>query len=148
MLVGPVDNATCDFCLMLTRPVPSQYPWDDWNLDSKFFAALSRWTIDHPESTLERVLAKITAGIDNGNALIELISDSPFPARGLVTALVYLLKFGSTISNATRDVHVFAIEVVYWVGEVKSIFEHSKGGRFTTKTRRNLSEMRCIGAEF
>jgi len=47
-----------------------------------------------------------------------------------------------TISKATTDVQAFAKEIVHWVGEVKSAFEHGNGGRFTSKTRKNLMEMR------
>ena len=57
--------------------------------------AMSRWTIDHPETALDRVLDNICAGIDNGKDLVELIPDSPFPARSLVKALGYLMKLGT-----------------------------------------------------
>lgn len=68
--------------------------WDSWELDPKFFKALSQWTLDHPESTLDRVLDNVRSGIENGDSLIAFIPDSPFPARSLVTALGYLLKLG------------------------------------------------------
>ena len=69
--------------------------WDSWELDTEFFKAMSRWTIDHPETTLDRVLDDICIGIDNGKDLIELIPDAPFPARSLVQALGYLVKLGA-----------------------------------------------------
>ena len=69
--------------------------WDSWELDPEFFKAMSRWTIDHPETTLDRVLDDICAGIDNGKDLLKLIPDSPFPARSLVTGLGYLIKLGA-----------------------------------------------------
>jgi hypothetical protein len=77
--------------------------WDSWELDPKFFKAMSRWTIDHPETTLDRVLDNICAGIDNGKDLLDLIPDSPFPARSLVTALGYLVKLGA--------VYIFSLSV-------------------------------------
>ena len=70
-------------------------PWGVWDLDPKFFQALSRWTRDHPESSLDRVLSRICAGIDNGETFMQLIPDSPFPARGLLGALAHLVKLGA-----------------------------------------------------
>ena len=69
--------------------------WESWELDPEFFKAMSRWTIDHPETTLDRVLDDICVGIDNGQDLVELIPDVPFPARSLVKALAYLVKLGA-----------------------------------------------------
>jgi hypothetical protein len=75
-------------------------PWDPWELDSEFFAAMSQWTIDNPETTLNRVFDAMCTGIENGQPLLELIPDSPFPARSLVKALGYLLTLGRV-----RDPH-------------------------------------------
>jgi hypothetical protein len=68
---------------------------------------MSRWTIDHPGSKLDRVLDDISAGIDNGKDLLGLIPDSPFPARSLVTALGCLVKLG-TVGNFDQSVFVFS----------------------------------------
>jgi hypothetical protein len=87
----PLD-LICLISAGLSSP-PSQ--WESWELDPEFFKAMSRWTIDHPETTLDRVLDNIYAGIDNGKDLLELIPDSPFPARSLVTGLGYLVKLGA-----------------------------------------------------
>ncbi|KAF9460440.1 hypothetical protein BDZ94DRAFT_1311456 [Collybia nuda] len=39
---------------------PSAVPWELWELDKKFFGALSRWALpDHPETSLGRVLQNI-----------------------------------------------------------------------------------------
>lgn len=140
-------------------------PWDAWDLDPAFFAALSRWTAAHPESTLDRVLEKICIGIDNGKDLLVLVPDSPFPARGLLGALAYLVKLGAvsrfssllavvdvflwgwgrqTISKATLDVRAFSKEIVDWVDGVRSAFERDDGGCSTKTTRKNLREMRCV----
>jgi len=56
---------------------------------------MSQWTIHHRETTLARVLDNICVGIDHGKDLVELIPDSPFPARGLVKALGYLVTLGN-----------------------------------------------------
>jgi hypothetical protein len=56
---------------------------------------MSRWTVDHPETTLHRVFDNICTGIDNGKDLVELIPDSPFPGRSLVKAIGYLVKLGT-----------------------------------------------------
>jgi hypothetical protein len=69
--------------------------WESWELDPEFFKAMSRWTIKHPETTLDRVLDDICVGIDKGKDLVELIPDAPFPARSLVKALGYLIKLGA-----------------------------------------------------
>jgi len=55
---------------------------------------MSHWTVDHPETTLDRVLDNIQVGIDNGKDIVDLIPDSPFPARSLVKGLAYLVKLG------------------------------------------------------
>jgi hypothetical protein len=69
-------------------------PWDPWEIDPKFVKALSKWDRDNPENTLERVFDKINTGLENAQPLFDLIPDSPFPARGLVTALAHLVKLG------------------------------------------------------
>jgi hypothetical protein len=69
-------------------------PWDPWEIDPQFVQALSEWSHEHPESTLERVFDKINTGLENAQPLFELIPDNPFPARGLVTALAHLVKLG------------------------------------------------------
>jgi hypothetical protein len=79
------------FVFRIVLPPP---PWDPWTLDSDFFDSMSQWAIDHPESSLDRVFDKICVGIDNGMPLLDLIPDSPFPARSLVEALGHLVKLG------------------------------------------------------
>lgn len=84
---------------------PSTLPWVTWELDKNFFQALSRWTLDHPETSLDRILERICVGIDSGQDLIALIPDQPFPARGLVTAVVHLFKLSvvrSYLFDASR----------------------------------------------
>ncbi|KAF7978384.1 hypothetical protein HWV62_769 [Athelia sp. TMB] len=68
--------------------------WPTWDLDPKFFQAMSRWTLDHPESSLEKVLEKVCGAIEKSDGIMESIPDSPFPARSLITALTYLLRLG------------------------------------------------------
>ena len=70
-------------------------PWDDWDLDPKFFAALSNWTLDNPDSSLDHIMEVICNRIDDSKNILELIPSSPFPARGLVEALTYLVKLGA-----------------------------------------------------
>ncbi|KIM76096.1 hypothetical protein PILCRDRAFT_13006 [Piloderma croceum F 1598] len=83
---------------------------------------MSRWTIDHPATTLDRVLDNICAGIDNRKDLLELIPDSPFPARSLVTGLGYLVKLGASVSRAKSEVQKFAKNVIQWVGDMQYYF--------------------------
>ena len=79
------------------RPTPSSLPtpWDDWDLGPKFFTALSQWTHDHPENALDPVFERICVDIDSSKELTQFVPDSPFPARGLVGALVHLMKLGA-----------------------------------------------------
>lgn len=79
--------------------ISSPAPWGDWDLDPKFFSSLSRWTLQHPESTLDQILVKICVGIDSGKDLMDLIPNSPFPARGLIGALAHLLQLGVVCSS-------------------------------------------------
>jgi hypothetical protein len=76
-----------------TDPLPAP-AWDPWEIDAEFVKTLSRWNEDHPEHTLERVFAKINTGLENAQPLLQLIPDSPFPARSLVTALAHLVNLG------------------------------------------------------
>ncbi|KIM79834.1 hypothetical protein PILCRDRAFT_10013 [Piloderma croceum F 1598] len=75
---------------------------------------MSHWTIDHPETTLDRVLDDICIGINNGQDLLELIPDSPFPACSLLKALGYLVKLGTTVSRVKSEVQKFAKDVIQW----------------------------------
>lgn len=137
-------------------------PWDSWELNPKFFNAMSHWTVSHPETTLDRVLDNICDGIDNGKDLVDLIPDSPFPARSLVKALGYLVKFGTvrrfdqseclfvhdcfqTVSRARAEVHKFAKDVIHWVNQMQLAFESRRVGRFASVTKKkNLEKMRCV----
>jgi hypothetical protein len=70
-------------------------PWDDWDLDPMFFTALSKWTLDHPDNSLDRVMGVICDRIGDSKDILKLIPSSPFPARELVMALTYLVKLGA-----------------------------------------------------
>ena len=84
----------------ISRTDPPPAPaWDPWQIDHKFVKTLSRWNEDHPESTLVRVFDKINTGLENAQPMFELIPDSPFPARGLVTALAHLVQLGLVSQN-------------------------------------------------
>jgi hypothetical protein len=67
-------------------------PWDTWDLDRKFLDDITRWTDNHPESRLDRVLDNICTAIDAGKDFIDLIPDSPFPAGTLIRTLGQLIK--------------------------------------------------------
>jgi hypothetical protein len=74
---------------------PKSPPWDDWKLDEEFLGALIRWTVAHPGSTIENVLNQICTAIDDSKDLVDLIPDSPFPARSLIKGLGQLIKLGT-----------------------------------------------------
>jgi len=69
-------------------------PWREWKLDKTFFQALSRYTLDHPETTLPHVLDNIIKGLEANQDLFLLIPNAPFPACGLIQALAHLVKLG------------------------------------------------------
>ena len=69
-------------------------PWHEWELDKAFFLALTRYTVNHPEATLPRVLDKVTRGLEANQDLFLLIPNVPFPARDLIQALAHLVKLG------------------------------------------------------
>ena len=72
----------------------SKVPWREWKLDKTFFQALSRYTVDHPEETLLRVLDKVTKGLEANKDLFLLIPSASFPAHDLIQALAHLVKLG------------------------------------------------------
>src|ERR1700691_1214252 len=87
--------------LSSSSPSSSPTPWDSWELDPTFFRALSQWTLDHPESSLDRVLEYVCVGIDEGKEFLQLVPNSPFPARGLIGALAHLVKLGVVCGSAS-----------------------------------------------
>jgi hypothetical protein len=65
-------------------------PWETWNLDQKFLDDITRWTDNHPDSRLDdRVLDNICTAIDAGKDFLDLIPDSPFPARSFVGSAMF-----------------------------------------------------------
>ncbi|KAG6858640.1 hypothetical protein C0993_005325, partial [Termitomyces sp. T159_Od127] len=75
---------------------------EKWELDAEFFSALSKWTLDNPESTLDRVLQRVDQAIEDGRDFMELIPDTPFPARGLIQAVAQLIQL-----SAVRPFHLY-----------------------------------------
>jgi len=70
-------------------------PWDSWTLDEKFLADLDGWIKVHPDDKLGTVLDTVCKAIDSGKDLINLIPDSPFPARSLIQELGALVQLGN-----------------------------------------------------
>ncbi|KAF9456289.1 hypothetical protein BDZ94DRAFT_1315293 [Collybia nuda] len=123
----------------------SLLPWGTWDLDPAFFSALSRWTLDHPESSLDNVLDSVRDGIDKGiEPLLGLIPDNPFPARGLIGALAHLIKLGATVTKAQKDIQQFSKEIIHWVSIVKANFENGKRGRLSTKMEESMAERKAL----
>ncbi|KAG6816563.1 hypothetical protein H0H87_004923 [Tephrocybe sp. NHM501043] len=77
------------------QPPSPPPPWERWELDATFLNALSEWTTTNPGFTLAHILEHANLAIDQGRDLVDLIPDSPFPARGLVKALMQLVKLGA-----------------------------------------------------
>ncbi|KAF9465614.1 hypothetical protein BDZ94DRAFT_327325, partial [Collybia nuda] len=123
---------------------PAPAPWPEWDLDPKFFTALTRWTLKNPERSLDKILDNICVFINKTDNFLALVPDNPFPARGLVCALAHLIRLGVTISKANREVQQFAKEIVKWVGKVQAAFTTSKGRSFVGETWNNLADMRDL----
>ncbi|KAG6863261.1 hypothetical protein C0993_012313, partial [Termitomyces sp. T159_Od127] len=131
---------------------------EKWELDAEFFSALSKWTLEHPESTLDRVLERVDQAIENGKDYMELIPSTPFPARGLIQAVAQLIQLSAVrpfssiyflISQfhrdqenlAQREVHDFSLKIINWVNRVNESFTKAGNGQFTKITRNNLASM-------
>ena len=69
-------------------------PWENWDLDDEFLKTLSEYCLEHPETTLSRVLDNICCHLETGKDLFEVIPDQPFPARSLFKALACLVRLG------------------------------------------------------
>ncbi|KAG6915376.1 hypothetical protein DXG01_011777 [Tephrocybe rancida] len=128
----------------LSRPPKSVPPWEDWELDAAFLSALNEWNIKNPESNLERVLGTASVAIDQAKDIMDVIPDSPFPARSLVRALLQLVKLGATLSSAKLKLSEFAMEIIGWVDIVKSSFVAAGIGEFTNTTWENLAKIREV----
>ncbi|KAG6875349.1 hypothetical protein C0993_009664, partial [Termitomyces sp. T159_Od127] len=116
--------------------------YEKWELDADFFSALSKWTLNHPESTLDRVLERVDQAITGGTDFMEVIPNSPFPARSLIQAVAQLIQLSAKISRAQREVRDFALKIINWVNRVKESFTKAGNGQFTNITRNNLASMR------
>ncbi|GLB42041.1 hypothetical protein LshimejAT787_1100560 [Lyophyllum shimeji] len=119
-------------------------PWGPWELDKDFFSALSRWTLDHPETALDRVLKNVCDAIDAGKRYSDVVPDKPFPARTLILGLANLVELGRVVSGAKLEVRTFATEIIGWVGDMKSSFASAENGEFTEATWKNMQKMRDV----
>lgn len=73
---------------------PNSLPWDYWEFNKAFFRNLARWTLDHPDLTLDCLVYEVACVIDNGEDFSGQIPDEPFVARSLIAALTNLMKLG------------------------------------------------------
>ena len=56
------------------------------NSTINFFTQMEEWERDHPESTFAKVIEKVDNVIKTGKPFLEVIPDSPFPARSTLTS--------------------------------------------------------------
>ena len=70
-------------------------PWGSWTLNEEFLGSMCRWTVDHPQSSLSKVLDKVVAAVLASKDITSFIPDDPFPAKTLVEALFSLLRLGT-----------------------------------------------------
>ncbi|KAG6811210.1 hypothetical protein H0H92_008505 [Tricholoma furcatifolium] len=114
---------------------------ENWELDLKYISALIDWSNKNPETTLNRVFADVSSAISRGDGFIELIPNSPFPARGLVKSLAVLVQLGESMTNANLKVEKLAWEIVEWVSDIKESLESAGNGNLTKATWKNLARM-------
>ncbi|KNZ74691.1 hypothetical protein J132_06326 [Termitomyces sp. J132] len=122
---------------------PFSPPWEDWQLDATFLTALSDWEVKNPETTLQRVFQSASYAIDQGKDLVEVIPDT-FPAKGLVKAVLQLVKLGATISRAQPELVGFTKDIIEWVDGVKISFANAASGNVTETTWENLARTRDL----
>ncbi|KAG6914178.1 hypothetical protein DXG01_001922, partial [Tephrocybe rancida] len=89
-----------------------------WNLDAQFFASLSKWTLDNPDSSLDNIFRRVDEAINTGQDYVDLIPDAPFPARSLVKSVAKLIQLGAKIGYSQDDVRKFAKDIIHFVGQV------------------------------
>ncbi|KAG6888154.1 hypothetical protein C0995_010269 [Termitomyces sp. Mi166 len=85
-----------------------------------------------------------TLAIDQGKDIVEVIPDFPFPARGLVKAVLQLVQLGGTISGAHPELVGFAKDIIGWVDGVKISFADVESRKFTKTTWKNLAKIRYL----
>src|ERR1700694_977180 len=86
----------------------NQLPSEEtWKLDREFFKDLEAWKVQHPDSTLFKVMEKVNAAVTQGQNFLDYIPDAPFPARSLVKGLGYLLSLGVVSAfSSSNDKHL------------------------------------------
>ena len=141
----------------------SQLPWDEnWQLDEKFFKDMEAWRERHPDSTLSKVMEKISDAVTRNLPFAEVVPDKPFPARGLVKALAHLLVLGvvrlflfftscnitlsflKRVARAKTEVFEFTWEVVTWLSTVETSLGKRKGTKVISIARDNLRHVRYV----
>ncbi|KAG6885235.1 hypothetical protein C0993_004528 [Termitomyces sp. T159_Od127] len=146
-LLNPFDSVTR---LSLSRSSsassqpPSPQPWEEWEFDETFLAALRDWDAKNPETTLQRIFQNASLAIDQGKDIVDALPDTPFPARGLVLSVLQLVRLGATISEAQPELVAFAREIIDWVDSIKSSFANTNGGQLTKATWNNLARIRKL----
>ncbi|KAF8055889.1 hypothetical protein FPV67DRAFT_1788009 [Lyophyllum atratum] len=88
----PSPNYRSGVRIHLSSPSHDATPWEAWELDMDFFTALSRWTLELPEDTLDRLFNDVCGAIEHNREFIEVIPDSVFPTRGLLKSLEHITK--------------------------------------------------------
>ncbi|KDR75731.1 hypothetical protein GALMADRAFT_140342 [Galerina marginata CBS 339.88] len=121
-------------------------PWEAWTLDRGFLMQVYSWNAANPESTLDRILSKMSASINRHDALLELAPDGPIPLRGFLNALAHLVKLGTVIVGAKTLAPglQFAQEVLRWVEELAAAFGDGHRGPFVAKAWGCLADIRKL----
>ncbi|KAG6829225.1 hypothetical protein H0H92_005227 [Tricholoma furcatifolium] len=98
--------------------------------------------LQHPQSTLSKVLGNINDAIENAQPFLALIPDSPFPAQSLVKGLAQVLQLGQALSDADRKLYNFALGVVHWITDIKNQVTSFGNEDFAKVTWKNLAKVR------
>ncbi|KAG6843503.1 hypothetical protein H0H87_003727 [Tephrocybe sp. NHM501043] len=125
------------------QDVPISLP-GEWELDREFFVALTNWESDHPQSTLSKILQKVSDAIEKRKSLIDVIPDAPFPAQSLVKGLCQVLQLSASISNANLKLREFVLGVVEWITGLNATIASFGNEELAKVEWKNLAKVREI----
>ncbi|KAG6817048.1 hypothetical protein H0H87_000460 [Tephrocybe sp. NHM501043] len=119
------------------------YLGEDWTLNEAFFNAYNKWSKEHPESYMQKVIwPQIISGIENGKDFLELIPNpAPLPIRGIVKSMGKIVQLGAEMQMANGELKKFADEVITFIDVVNEKLQAAGGATFTKDTTRNLLKM-------
>ncbi|KAG6823337.1 hypothetical protein H0H87_001320, partial [Tephrocybe sp. NHM501043] len=114
----------------------------DWELDKVFLEELESWECDHLQSTLNKILQKVSKAVQKGKEWKEVIPDAPFPAQSLVKGLAQVLALAASLADADRKLRDFVMDVVEWITGLKDNIASFRDPEFSEIKLKNLAKVR------